>query len=144
VDLPGIRVDPMCPTSPVSFHNVEGMFDWCNRPKRSTFSNVQAIDSSRVHIPRTTMGGPWFFFSESTCKWPDQGSACDDSQGRHEEGELLSTMSQHGTRHPLPPHWSLWPPSQRTAHKLWDLCGSKCFFGAPVRRGLPTGVLGQQ
>jgi hypothetical protein len=88
----------MHPTSPISFHNVEGMFDWCNRPKWSTFSNIQAIDSSRVHIPRTTMGGPWFFFSENTCKWADHGSARDDSQvGRHEEGALLSTMSQCGT-----------------------------------------------
>jgi hypothetical protein len=98
MDLPGIGVDPMCHASPISFLDVEGMFDWCNRLKRSTFSNVRAIDNSSAHIPMTTMDVLWFFFPESTCKWADHGSARDDSQeGRHEEGAFLSTVSRRRT-----------------------------------------------
>jgi hypothetical protein len=54
VDLLGAGADPSRPASPISFHDVEGMLDWCNRSERCTLSSVWAGDGSHVLAPRTT------------------------------------------------------------------------------------------
>jgi hypothetical protein len=57
---------------------IEEVFDWCNRLERCTFSSVRAIDGSHELVPKTTMGVPWFFLPEITCKLANPGSVCDD------------------------------------------------------------------
>jgi hypothetical protein len=69
--MSGLGADLARSPSPISLRNVEWMLDWCHWPRWDTFSNVLVVNDSHVHIPQTTISGPWFFFLKSTCKWAD-------------------------------------------------------------------------
>jgi hypothetical protein len=114
VNLPDTGAESARPAS-ISFHDVEGMFDWYNRLERYTLLSVQASDSSRNLAPRTTTDRLWFFLPKCTCKQVDPCTTCDGLQeGWHEQGGLLNAVSPvRNSPRPLSTCWSPWSTSRR-------------------------------